>query len=139
MTAISGTRRSAKELADGTLRVQVDIDPRYKAEFHRLFPQIDTPCALAPLVNDFERLPEKQKGGALCTLAARWCKDDRFLEWLSEKAESKSTEEEAAMFIRHVCGVESRSELDHDPEAAALFHEHFRTPYSQYLNNQEKQ
>lgn len=55
MSAIAGTRRKAGELADGTIRVQIDIDPRFKADFHRLFPEIDMPCALAPLALDFEK------------------------------------------------------------------------------------
>ncbi len=48
--AVSGTRRSMKELVDGTIRVQIDIDPPQRADFLRLFPSIDMPVALAPLV-----------------------------------------------------------------------------------------
>jgi hypothetical protein len=39
-----------KELVDGTIRVQIDIDPPQRADFLRLFPSIDMPVALAPLV-----------------------------------------------------------------------------------------
>ena len=53
-SAIAGTRRAVKELVDGTLRVTIDVDERYKATFHKLFPQIDMPCALVPLKPDFE-------------------------------------------------------------------------------------
>lgn len=63
---VSGTRRAIKERVDGTLVVSVEIDPRFKSDFLRLFPNIDTPCALAPLVADFEQRapePEKVKGG----------------------------------------------------------------------------
>lgn len=53
--AVVGTRRRIiKEMADGTLRVIIDIDPRFKADFHRLFPDVDLPVALAPLKPDFE-------------------------------------------------------------------------------------
>ena len=55
MSAISGTRRTMRELADGTIRLSVDIDPRFKAEFNRLFPDIDMPIAMAPLHADFEQ------------------------------------------------------------------------------------
>lgn len=48
-TAISATRRSYKELADGTLRVQFDIDPQFKPSFLDMFPEIDMPAAIAPL------------------------------------------------------------------------------------------
>ncbi|HDR9497074.1 TPA: hypothetical protein QDC06_000261 [Burkholderia cepacia] len=53
--AISGTRRAIKEMADGTIRVQIDIDPRFRSAFWTLFPNIDMPVALAPLEAAFER------------------------------------------------------------------------------------
>ena len=74
MTAISATRRQMKEMADGTIRVQVDIDPAFRAAFLQAFPSIDMPIALAPLVRDFERRPEtpkEQKGGAGASEADR--------------------------------------------------------------------
>lgn len=59
---ISGTRRAMKEMADGTLRVQIDIDPKFRAAFFAAFGQIDMPVAIAPLVADFEqRAPEPEK------------------------------------------------------------------------------
>jgi hypothetical protein len=63
---ISGTRRAIKEMADGTIRVQIDIDPACRSAFWSLFPSIDMPVAIAPLVADFEqREPgsEKPKDG----------------------------------------------------------------------------
>jgi hypothetical protein len=61
---ISGTRRAMKEMADGTLRVQIDIDPRFRAQFFEAFGQIDMPVAIAPLVADFERRePEPEDHG----------------------------------------------------------------------------
>ena len=64
MTAISGTHRTYSLLADGTLRIKVDIEPRDVAQFHAMFPSGDMPIALAPLVADFEKLPaaERPKG-----------------------------------------------------------------------------
>lgn len=48
-SAIAGTRKAVKELVDGTLRIQIDIEPRHKKQFHKLFPDIDMPVAIAPL------------------------------------------------------------------------------------------
>ena len=45
MDAITGTRRQMKELADGTLRVIVDIDMQFKDVFLTNFP-IDIPIAI---------------------------------------------------------------------------------------------
>ncbi|MER2511148.1 MAG: hypothetical protein ABTQ25_01775 [Nitrosomonas ureae] len=56
--AVSGTRRSMKELVDGTIRVQIDIDPMYREVFFRLFGQIDMPVAIAPI--QLNRKPEAQ-------------------------------------------------------------------------------
>jgi hypothetical protein len=132
-TGISGTRRQIRELVDGSLEVRIHIDPRFKKAFHELFPEIDTPVAIAPLVNDFERLPQpdKPKGGPLCTLAARWCKEPMFQQWVGV-----DNEQEAAASIRTICEIKSRSELDHNPMAAFNFNDHFRTPYMDFLKTQ---
>lgn len=61
--AISGTRRAIKELVDGTIRVQVDIDPDCRAAFFALFLEIDTRVALAPLRSEAKSMPPK--GGEL--------------------------------------------------------------------------
>jgi hypothetical protein len=61
---ISGTRRAMKEMADGTLRVQIDIDPKFRSAFFAAFGKIDMPVAIAPLVADFEkREPEPEDHG----------------------------------------------------------------------------
>jgi hypothetical protein len=136
--AISGTRRALKEMADGTIRVQVDIDPRFKAEFLRLFPNIDAPCALAPLVADFEQRepePEKPKGGALAKLAGMLCTDPEFWAFLTKQftlTAACGNAEEAAEIIREACGVQSRADLDNDPDAAAEFHRLVRGPWQKH-------
>ena len=49
VAAISGTRRQIRELIDGTLELKIHIEPRFKHDFHSLFPEIDMPIAIAPL------------------------------------------------------------------------------------------
>lgn len=128
MSAISGTRRAMKEMADGTIRVQIDIDPSCRGDFLSLFPNIDMPVALAPLRADFERAaanePEKPKGGPLARLAGQMCQNPEFLKFIGMDSESV-----AADHIRDVCGVTSRSELDHNQVAANQFHELIRKPF----------
>lgn len=115
-----------KEMADGTIRVQVDIDPACRAQFLQLFPNIDMPVALAPLRADFEqaRPEEKPKGGELARLAGQLCQNPEFLEYGNYESP-----EEAAADIRFACKIESRAELDHNPQAAAIFHESYRKPF----------
>jgi hypothetical protein len=134
MNAVSGTRRAFKELADGTIRVQVDVEPSQRAAFFALFGEIDMPIALAPLAADFdlqvveeEPAPEveKPKGGELAKLAGILCADPRFQDWLSTP-----DEEGAARIVRARCCIESRAELDHNTKAAAIFHESFRKPWA---------
>jgi hypothetical protein len=133
-TAISGTRRQYKEMADGTIRVSIDVDPRFKKEFLELFPEIDTPVALAPLALDFEKKEEeKPKGGPLSKSAAMLCEDERFQEFLRSAHKDDwncfdcvTVDDQAAHVVRLICGVASRAGLDHIPEAAKSFHELMR-------------
>lgn len=148
--AISGTRRAIKEMADGTIRVQVDIDPRFRGAFWSLFPNIDMPVALAPLVAAFEQQegdeqpvecnPEPKidqpKGGALARLAAMWCQEEAFWDFLLESDltgdRTVTRAETAAEWVRLICGIESRADLDNVPAAKAIFDEHIRGPYAKY-------
>lgn len=132
--AISGTRRTFKELVDGTLRVQIDIDPEHRRDFLRLFPEIDTRVAIAPLV----AVPPPPKGGELAKLAGMFCGDPNFQLWIEERcddvpasAAGEGGEERAAAIVRHMCGVASRAELDSNPKAAIAFHEQIRKPWAE--------
>lgn len=129
MTAISGTRRQMKEMADGTIRVMIDIDPIHRRSFLEIFPAIDMPVALAPLVADFEHLQKEEepaKGGALAKLAGMLCKNPEFIDFfnLDDEAEAENT-------VRIVCGIKSRAELDHNIDAASTFHREFRIPFAE--------
>lgn len=129
---ISGTRRQIRELVDGSLEVRVHIDPRFKADFHRLFPQIDVPIAIAPLALDFERIEEKAKEqvGPLCKLAAMWCKGEQFREWFALRFDlGELDEDDAAHHLRDCLGVVSRKDIDHDPVASERFQKFIREPY----------
>lgn len=132
---ISGTRRAMKEMADGTLRVQIDIDPRFRAAFFAAFGQIDMPVAIAPLVADFEKREpeaEKAKGGPLAKLAGMLCDDSNFWDFLTHQCSLDEAIEGplmAAEQVRLLCGIESRAELDSNVEAGATFHRTIRGPW----------
>ena len=155
--AVSATRKSMKELADGSIRVSLDIDPRFRTDFFRLFPEIDAPVVLAPLAygvaleqvqenaeHHDEIKPAKKRGGftddvgPLCRLAVMWCSDQTFHEWLNnafpEEADAEPFNEVSAkILICDLCHIASRRELDTDKNAAAVFHERFRFPYIEHL------
>lgn len=145
MSAVSGTRRAIKELVDGTIRVQVDIDPQFRKQFFDLFADIDMRVALAPLRSEAEVIAaDRPKGGELAKLAGMLCDDERFQAWIAGLADPDdlavkvnrdgscdglTAAEQAAHLVRHICGVKSRAELDHNHEAAVKFHEKVRKPW----------
>lgn len=148
MSAVSGTRRAIKELVDGTIRVQVDIDPRFRKKFFELFPEIDSPVALAPLTPGFEGgIPEgaewpggdapakgRKPGQTLSQYAALLCQKPDFHRFLAAahtedwrqclQWRGEDPVESAAEFIRRWCEIPTRAKLD-DPAftgAIADFH-----------------
>jgi hypothetical protein len=70
----------------------------------------------------------KPKGGDLARLAGIWCNDAAFHAWLGV-----ADAEAARQKVCFLCGIESRAELDHNPTAAAIFHQAIRQPYRDHL------
>jgi hypothetical protein len=78
--------------------------------------QPSPPSAPAPAAAGKAAETEK-KGGPNARRAGMMCGEGAFYIW----AEVAADKDAAANFIRQRCGVKSRVELDHDPEAAAKF------------------
>lgn len=77
---------------------------------------------------------DREPLGDLCWRAVQWCKDPEFISWMASLAALPSmTEELARNHILLLCGVESRKELDTNPEAARLFNQLIRAPYQKHL------
>jgi hypothetical protein len=77
-------------------------------------------------------MAEQQKlmGGFLARNAALLCQDESFRLYLDRRRAAKfnlvipdgtHTEEDARDFILQACGIESRAELDHNPQAATVY------------------
>lgn len=62
--ALIVTRRPAKEMADGTLRVQIDVEPADRRKFLDLFPDNGDPIAVAMLDPDSVRAHQQEKAFA---------------------------------------------------------------------------
>lgn len=76
---------------------------------------------------------QRPKGGELAKLAGMWSNEQAFWDWVeSIQANPCHGAEDAAAFIRAVCGVDSRAQLDHDAAARAKFDRHIRKPYAKY-------
>ena len=124
MTAVEASSVRLNTMADGTLRITCDIEPRHAQDAFRLFGSPGTPMALAALkptkLEDKE--PDKPKGGPLSQDAARICQTPEFQAFVQKRfGWGEASEEFAANHVRSVCGIKSRAELDHDPRAARLF------------------
>lgn len=130
---IEAVSRQCKTMADGTLRITIDVSPIHARDAFGLFGAPDVPMVLGRLVMDHERKPEpaepaEMKGGPLAKLAGMWCNDNYFREWV--KCKSNVTPD---LYIKSACLITSKRELDNDAAAAELFHELIRKPYAAWL------
>lgn len=135
MSVIQASSAGVRDMADGSLRITLEFEPRHAKDAYALFGTRGTPVAVAALTQESaqeqaqnEMIGEKPKGGPLAKLAGMWCKDENFLKWVCAY-----DEEHAARFIRCTCAINSRSELDSNPGAAILFNENIRIPYMEWL------
>lgn len=141
MAAIEASTVGVRTMADGTLRLSVDIEPRHAQAAFRLFGAPGTALALAGLKAPREAAASAPaapvpKGGA----AARWlgmrCAEPAFQQWLAQRfpaqwqrARGSTSTEIAACVVRAVCGVESRAAIDNDARAGSAFDTLIREPW----------
>lgn len=87
--------------------------------------------ALVEIGDDEQPVQKPEKtGGPLAVLAGRWCQEPEFWRFLSDfLGWPASSEADAVRYVRMYCQIESRAELDHNPDAARLFHSGIRGPY----------
>ena len=77
----------------------------------------------------------------LCVMACCFCRDPLFQNWVMQRDDrvelpatsaanaSLFKDQSAKLYITMKCGVNSRNELDTNPEAAQRFHDQIRTPF----------
>lgn len=153
MSVIPGSSYTSRVLVDGTLAIVIHVEPQHRNAALQLFGAPGTPVALAALATAAqESQPQRQRErmAPLCELAVKLCREPMFsiwcksriqadpqLEWalaLSAAARSGSADEELCKaLICHVCCVESRKDIDGNPEATRRFHELVRKPYQAWL------
>jgi hypothetical protein len=128
MSAIAAVSRTVKTMSDGTLRLTVDIEPMHANDAFALFGAGNVPMALAALVTG-TAIPDKEpepevKGGALARLAGMIVNNPDY--WDMQGIGSSG---EADQIVKGWCRIKSKRELDHNEEAAELFHRHVRKPF----------
>jgi hypothetical protein len=143
MSVIEGASVSARTMADGTLRLSIDIEPRNAQAAFVLFGAPGRAVALAALKDGSAAITsesasevkeKQQKGGEWAKLAGMWCTDLDFREWANSLYTQKIHNDiEAAELIRDECGIKSRVELDHDAGALRRFNERIRHPFMKWM------
>lgn len=85
---------------------------------------------LVEIAEDETPVQQEKKGGPLSQSAAQICENEQFRRFLLDKYSERfsastclSDAEEAAQVLRIICRIQSRAELDHNPEAAKRFQE----------------
>ena len=138
MTVIESSSSSARTMADGTLRLTVDIEPRHSQAAFALFGAPGTPMALAALQCATSEPAPKQPGGERAKWCGMRCQEPEFQRWIQERylkeweaAPGATPATWAASVIRAVCSVDSRADLDNKPEAAERFDRLIRRPYQE--------
>lgn len=153
MSAIEAASGPIKTLADGTLRISFDVEPRFAQDAFRLFGAPGTPSALAALkINDGAQVPEaarpgilkettaspvapssepaKRALGTICQWLVFRCKENEFQDWTARQGpDGHLGEMESAAWCRNICGVTSRSAIDGNPLAEAKFEKYIRKPW----------
>lgn len=127
--AIAGVRKAVKELVDGTLRIQIDIEPRDKAAFHRLFPEIDTPVAIAPMqlkpqADSWGQEARQLKQSGFFRMPAVWreiASDAVYLRWLVDQpCAARSADCHGDIVPAHVRRIEHGAGTAIKPEYSAI-------------------
>lgn len=135
---IEGASVSVKTMADGTLRLAIDIEPRNAQAAFMLFGAPGRAVALAALKDGAGAVqePAPAKGGEWAKLAGMWCADPDFWAFLNQtypKDDPVENAQHAAMAVRVYSGIESRAELDHNPDALHLFNQKVRFPFMKWM------
>lgn len=130
MTVIEASSVKFSTMADGTLRLVCDIEPRNAQAAFTLFAAPGTPMALAALKAPKPEAETNHKP------IARWlairCGDPAFQRWSVSRGSKAATDSGAADWCRSVCKVASRGLIDGNHEAEELFKTQIQGPWREF-------
>lgn len=129
---LMGYAKSRNKDGDWT-DIRLQVHPEETEDLNRLMLGTRLQCVIV-VIDDQEQpvAVQKPKGGELAKMAGILCSDRRFHIWayqqdappdepVFEEDPIRLTEASAIGWLREKCGVASRAELDHNPEAAQKF------------------
>ena len=118
-----------RTLVDGTIRITIEIEPRYALQAMAMLGMPGASIAVAGLLAVPEPEPEPepepppQKGGPLAMSVGMLCNDPNFQRFAHLATGCGPSREVAAEYVRRFCRVSSRASLDHDPFAKVKLQE----------------
>lgn len=147
MSVISASSAGVKDMADGSLRITFEFEPRHAADAFALFGPRGRSVAIAALVDGHGAVTDEQPDmgnpitqrnqrlGDLAWWAVQWCKEPEFWYFLNlcTSGDVVDTEEKASRRVKFMCNVGSRKDIDSSPDAIQRFHAHIRGPYQKHL------
>jgi len=142
--AIPATSYTSRVLVDGTLAMVIHFEPADREAAMKAYGAPGTPMGTAPLrigaQQEAEAKPEKPdtpaaddrpKGGVWSQWLALRCNEPEFQDWLASCWPAIwSACGDPAETVRRICEVNSRADIDNDPEALARFQERIRGPWA---------
>ena len=145
MSAISAAAMRVRTMADGSLRIEVEVEPQDAQAAFALFGRPGAPMALAALavghaaVTEPEPEPVTQPDKPLARWLALRCKERPFQIWAERQISFRGAggELNSAALVRYLCGVQSRGDIDGNAHAEERFHRQVREPYAEWCARQE--
>jgi hypothetical protein len=123
------SRGIARTLVDGTIRITIEIEPRYALQAMAMLGMPGASIAVAGLVAAPDPEPEPEvevepapepapeppplKGGPLAMSVGMLCNDPNFQEFVHLHTGHGPSRDVAAEYVRLFCRVSSRADLDH--------------------------
>ena len=142
MSAIEGATVNLRTMADGTLRITIDVEPGSAQAAFALFGAPGTPVALAALkvghamASDERVAAAEPKGGPLAQWLAQRCNEGAFREWAMRSLklpESFYTNAEISNVVCQHIGVNRKREIDGDQYAPTRLKTLVMQPYGDWL------
>ena len=143
MSAIEGATVNLRTMADGTLRITIDVEPGSAQAAFALFGAPGTPVALAALKvghalkSDEPVAAPEPKGGPLSQWLAQRCNEVAFRAWVARVLTDTETltPEQASAAVCEEIGVKRKREIDGDKHAPTLLKVLVMQPYSACLRD----
>lgn len=154
---IEGSSVGVKTMADGTLRLTVDIEPSNATAAFALFGSPGRAMVLAALKDGsgaigVDRVETEQiKGGEWAKLAGMWCRDADFYEWIAPIYDRScggkgfgygpfpvpqnklQIEKFCSYALKSLALLGSRKDMDYGDDALTRFNVHIRWPFMAWM------